>query len=44
MVLFKNILDELEDFSYNNEKIFKDFIKDKYFYVVFKKKDMKMKE
>ncbi len=38
MILIKNILDELEKFSYNIEKIFKDFRDDKYFDVIFQKR------
>ena len=44
MRLIKNILDELENFSYNIEKIFKDFIDDKYFDVVFKKRKISENE
>jgi hypothetical protein len=44
MILIKNILEELENFSYNIEKMFNDFINDKYFDVVIKKRKISENE
>ena len=44
MILIKNILEELENFSYNFKKMFKDFIDDKYFDVVYKKRKISENE